>query len=168
MIGPNSRACTGLVKTALTLAGVLMIFLHPHAPTMTRIAFLGLGAIGTPMAAHIARAFPPLTVWNRTSARATGFAEEHGARTAKTPADAALEADVVITCLPTSHEVEALLEGNDGLLAGMRGGALLLDCTSGDPAIAARTAARLAERDIEFVDAPVSGGTSGAEAGTLT
>lgn len=135
---------------------------------MTRIAFLGLGAIGTPMAVHLARAFPPLSVWNRTSARATEFAASHGARAAKTPADAAQDADVVITCLPTSHEVESLLEGGDGLVSAMRAGTLLLDCTSGDPAVARRTAARLAERGIDFVDAPVSGGTSGAVAGTLT
>lgn len=152
----------------MTLAGNLMILLDPHALTMTRIAFLGLGAIGTPMAVHLARAYPPLSVWNRTSARATEFAASHGARAAKTPADAAQDADVVITCLPTSHEVESLLEGGDGLVSAMRAGTLLLDCTSGDPAVARRTAARLAERGIDFVDAPVSGGTSGAVAGTLT
>ena len=152
----------------MTLYDILMILLDPHALKMTRIAFLGLGAIGTPMAAHLARAFPPLSVWNRTGARATEFAAKHGAHAAKTPADAAQDADVVITCLPTSHEVESLLEGSDGLLSGMRGGTLLLDCTSGDPAVARSTAARLAERGIDFVDAPVSGGTSGAVAGTLT
>jgi 3-hydroxyisobutyrate dehydrogenase len=75
---------------------------------------------------------------------------------------------VVITCLPTSREVEALLEGNDGLLAGLASGSLLLDCTSGDPAASRRIADRLAARDVSFADAPVSGGTNGAEAGTLT
>jgi 3-hydroxyisobutyrate dehydrogenase len=145
-----------------------MILLDPHALKMTRIAFLGLGAIGTPMAAHLARVFPPLTVWNRTGARATEFAARHGARAAKTPADAARDTDIVVTCLPTSHEVEELLEGSNGLLSGMRSGSLLVDCTSGDPAVARRTAATLAGRGIDFVDAPVSGGTSGAAAGTLT
>ena len=135
---------------------------------MTRIAFLGLGAIGTPMAAHLARAFPPLTVWNRTEARATEFAAKHGARAAKTPADAARDTDVVVTCLPTSHEVEELLDGSNGVLSGMRSGTLLVDCTSGDPAVARRTAATLAARGIDFVDAPVSGGTIGAASGTLT
>jgi 3-hydroxyisobutyrate dehydrogenase len=75
---------------------------------------------------------------------------------------------VVITCLPTSAEVAALLDGPDGLLAGMRKGTLLADCTSGDPATSRRIAARLAEAGIAFIDAPVSGGTNGAEAGTLT
>jgi 3-hydroxyisobutyrate dehydrogenase len=132
-----------------------------------RVAFLGLGAIGSPMAAHLARR-GPLTVWNRTGARAAEFAAAHGGKAADTPREAALEADVVMTCLPTSREVEALLYGPDGLLAGLRSGALFLDCTSGDPATSRRIAARLGERGIAFADAPVSGGVSGAVAGTLT
>jgi 3-hydroxyisobutyrate dehydrogenase len=75
---------------------------------------------------------------------------------------------VVITCLPTSGDVVSLLDGADGLLAGLRRGALLLDCTSGDPATSRGIAARLAERGVAFADAPVSGGTNGAETGTLT
>jgi 3-hydroxyisobutyrate dehydrogenase len=131
------------------------------------VAFLGLGAIGTPMAAHLARR-GPLVVWNRTASRATEFAARYGARAAVNPREAASAAEVIITCLPTSREVEALLDGSDGLLGGMASGSLLLDCTSGDPATSRRLAARLAERDIAFADAPVSGGTNGAEAGTLT
>jgi 3-hydroxyisobutyrate dehydrogenase len=132
-----------------------------------RIAFLGLGAIGRPMAARVA-ALHPTVVWNRTSERAAEFARQTGARLAETPRDAAADADIVITCLPTSAEVESLLEGPDGLLAGLRKGVLLVDCTSGDPASSRRIAARLAAAGIAFVDAPVSGGTNGAEAGTLT
>jgi 3-hydroxyisobutyrate dehydrogenase len=131
-----------------------------------RVAFLGLGAIGAPMAARLAAA-ETLTVWNRTRARAEEFAGAHGARVAATPREAATGADVVLTCLPTSREVEALLDGPDGLLAGLGRGTLFLDCTSGDPAASRRLAARLAERGIAFADAPVSGGTKGAEAGTL-
>lgn len=131
------------------------------------IAFLGLGAIGTPMARHIA-ANSPLSVWNRTAARADEFARAHGATCASTPAAAAHGASVVVTCLPTSREVEALLDGPNGLLAGISDGALLLDCTSGDPTSSRRIAARLAERGIAFMDAPVSGGVAGADAGTLT
>jgi 3-hydroxyisobutyrate dehydrogenase len=74
----------------------------------------------------------------------------------------------VVTCLPTSREVEALLDGPDGLLAGFHAGALLLDCTSGDPATSRRIAATLARHHVAFADAPVSGGVSGALAGTLT
>jgi len=132
-----------------------------------RIAFLGLGAIGAPMARHLA-ARHSLTVWNRTSSRAHAFAGVHGATVAGSPAEAARGAEIVITCLPTSREVEALLDGPDGLLAGMADGTLLADCTSGDPTTSRRIAERLAARSIAFVDAPVSGGTSGAEAGTLT
>lgn len=132
-----------------------------------RVAFLGLGAIGRPMAARVA-ALHPTVVWNRTTERAAELARQTGARLADTPRDAVSDADVVITCLPTSVEVEALLDGPDGLLAGMRRGALLADCTSGDPASSRRIAARLAAHGIAFVDAPVSGGTNGAEAGTLT
>ena len=132
-----------------------------------RLAFLGLGAIGAPMAAHLAGRHD-LTVWNRTPERATRFAAAHRARVAATPREAATGADVVVTCLPTSAEVEALLDGPDGLLAGMAPGGLLLDCTSGDPATSRRIAARLAGAGLGFADAPVSGGTNGAEAGILT
>jgi 3-hydroxyisobutyrate dehydrogenase len=132
-----------------------------------QVGFLGLGAIGAPMAAHLAKR-ESLTVWNRTGARATEFAALHGARAAATPREAALGAEVVITCLPTSREVEALLEGPDGLEAGLQRGALLIDCTSGDPGTSRRIAQRLAGKGVAFADAPVSGGVSGAEAGTLT
>ena len=131
------------------------------------VAFLGLGAIGAPMARHVASRFP-LAVWNRTGSKATAFAREHGARAAATPREAAQDADAVITCLPTSTEVEGLLGGADGLLAGFKSGATLVDCTSGDPTTSQRIAARLASRKQSFVDAPVSGGVSGAEQGTLT
>lgn len=132
-----------------------------------KLAFLGLGAIGTPMARHLAGRFD-LTVWNRSAGRAASFAASTGAKTAETPSLAARDAAVVITCLPTSKEVELILEGDSGLLAGLAAGSILLDCTSGDPGASRRIAARLEQRDIGFVDAPVSGGTSGAESGTLT
>jgi 3-hydroxyisobutyrate dehydrogenase len=130
------------------------------------VGFLGLGAIGAPMAAHLARR-GRLLVWNRTASRATEFAARHGATAVATPREAAA-ADVVVTCLSTSADVASLLDGPDGLLAGLQPGALLLDCTSGDPATSRRIAARLAERGVAYADAPVSGGTNGAEAGTLT
>jgi 3-hydroxyisobutyrate dehydrogenase len=136
---------------------------------MTTVAFLGLGAIGRPMAARLAAAPDiELAVWNRTAERARAFAAEHRARQAATPADAVRGASVVITCLPVSADVERLLDGPDGLAAGLSKGAALVDCTSGDPATSRRIAARLAEHGIGFLDAPVSGGTSGAEQGTLT
>ncbi len=136
---------------------------------MPSVAFLGLGAIGRLMAARLATSPDVvLTVWNRTPDKAAGFAAEHGARHAATPADAARGADVVITCLTVSPDVDGLLDGPDGLLAGLARGATLVDCTSGDPATSQRIAGRLAERGVGFLDAPVSGGVAGAEQGTLT
>ncbi|HEY7681149.1 MAG TPA: NAD(P)-dependent oxidoreductase [Gemmatimonadales bacterium] len=132
-----------------------------------RAAFLGLGAIGWPMAAQVARR-SELTVWNRTGSRAETFARDHGVRVAATPREAVEGADVVLTCLPTSAEVEALLDGPDGILAGIGPGTLFLDCTSGDPDSAERIGAWLASVGVAFADCPVSGGTNGAEAATLT
>jgi len=134
---------------------------------MKPVSFLGLGAIGWPMAVHLA-ARGSLTVWNRTVARAAEFASAHGARMVTTPREAASGADIVMTCLPTSREVETLLDGPDGLEQGFKSGALLIDCTSGDPGSSRRIAERLAGKGVAFADAPVSGGVSGAEAGTLT
>jgi 3-hydroxyisobutyrate dehydrogenase len=131
-------------------------------------AFLGLGAIGRPMAARVALAFPNLVVWNRTAERAKAFAGEHDVRVAGSPAEAAQDADVVITCLPLSRDVESLLDGPSGLLGSMKRGTTLVDCTSGDPATSRRIAARLSEKGIDYLDAPVSGGVAGAEKGTLT
>src|SRR6478672_6126925 len=131
------------------------------------VAFVGLGDIGMPMAARLVdRA--QLTVWNRTHARAQEFARAHGVRAATSLREAATGAEAVITCLPTSADVEGLLDGPDGLLAGLTEGTLFLDCTSGDPATSRRIADRLAGKGIAFADAPVSGGTDGAAAGTLT
>ena len=138
------------------------------AARMPTIGFLGLGAIGAPMAQHLPAHGFDLIVWNRTRERADQLASTVRARVARTPAEAAREADVVFTCLPTSREVEGLLDGPDGLLAGLRSGAALVDCTSGDPATSRRIATRLRERGIAFVDAPVSGGKRGAEEGSLT
>jgi 3-hydroxyisobutyrate dehydrogenase len=135
---------------------------------MPRVAFLGLGAIGAPMARQLARRYD-LAVWNRTASRAVAFASmHHGATQVRTPAEAAAGRDFVFTCLPTSVEVEQLLDGPDGLLAGLQRGALLIDCTSGDPDGSRRIAKRLAAAGVGFIDAPVSGGVSGAEQGTLT
>jgi len=132
------------------------------------IAFLGLGAIGRPMASRIAAARLPLVVWNRTPERAADIARQTGARHASTPADAVRDADVVITCLSTSPDVYSLLDGPDGILAGIKRGATFVDCTSGDPGTSRRIAQRLAESEVGFLDAPVSGGVSGAEKGALT
>lgn len=132
-----------------------------------KIAFLGLGAIGQPMAGHLARTHS-LTVWNRTSKTAEQFASSNGCQVAATPEDAVRGAEVVVSCLPTSKEVEGVLEGPHGALKSLQPGTLFLDCTSGDSESAQRISRRLNERGVAFADCPVSGGTNGAQAGTLT
>jgi 3-hydroxyisobutyrate dehydrogenase len=129
-----------------------------------KVGFIGLGAIGRPIAVHVARAFET-TVWNRTIEKAQAFAEAEGAKVAAGPAALVEWADVVITCLPTSADVREVVESAGGT---WRKGQLLVDSTSGDPAASRATAEWLAGSGAGFVDAPVSGGTSGAEAGTLT
>ena len=132
-----------------------------------RIGFLGLGAIGRPIAGHLARAHQ-LRVWNRTTARAESFAKATGAEVVATPRDAARDAEIVFTCLPNSPEVEAVLGGAEGLEGGLAAGSILVDLTSGVPEASRRIAARLSNRQVGWLDAPVSGGTAGAEAATLT
>lgn len=132
-----------------------------------RIGFAGLGAIGRPMAARLA-ANHDLTVWNRTGSVAEAFAATHEVAVAPTPRELAEGSEVLFTCLPSSREVVALLDGPDGLEAGLQPGTLVIDCTSGDPERSRQIAGRLRERGVALVDAPVSGGVVGAEAGTLT
>src|SRR3954471_2842779 len=132
------------------------------------VAFLGLGDIGHLMASHLARDPFSLTVWNRTESKAREFTGTHIARVAATPTDAVSKADVVVTCLLSSVEVEAILHGQNGMLDALRRGAVLADCTSGDPPTSRSIAAELAQRGVGFIDAPVSGGTIAAKAGSLT
>jgi 3-hydroxyisobutyrate dehydrogenase len=131
---------------------------------MSNVAFLGLGAMGFPMAGHLARRFPT-AVWNRTRAVAERHAAEHGTRVAADVADAVRNTDIVFSCVPTSREVDELVAAAGDAL---QPGSVWVDCTSGDPAVSRCTAATLAGRGVAFLDAPVSGGRPGAEAGTLT
>ena len=133
-----------------------------------KVAFLGLGAIGYPMARRIAEAGHDLSVWNRTRSKAEQLGGATGARVAATPGDAAIGATVVITCLPTSHEVAEVTSGPDGIDSTMPEGSILVDCTSGDPGMSRAIAEKLARDRMYFLDAPVSGGVVGAEAGKLT
>ena len=133
---------------------------------MQTVAFLGLGAIGAPMAKRIGAAGFPLRVWNRTRDKAAALTKNTAIQAARTAAEAVEGADVVVTCLSTSADVEEVL--NDGVFEKLRAGMVVLDCTSGDPATSRRIASRLGAWDVGFVDAPVSGGVKGAEEGTLT
>ena len=138
-----------------------------------RVAFIGLGTMGQGMAKNIAKAGFPLAVATRTPGKAEAFAralsaEGRDVRAEKTPAAAAEGADVVVSCVPDAPEVEEVHLGASGTAAGARPGAIAIDCST-IAAEAARTiAARLAEKGLSFLDAPVSGGQKGAVEGTLT
>ena len=134
---------------------------------MERVGVAGLGTMGAAMAANLLRAGFPLTVWNRTAERAEPL-RAAGAAVAATPRDLAAATDIVVTCLSDTPDVEAVLFGPDGILAGGRQGSLVIDCSTISPSATRGFAARLAERGIGFVDAPVSGGSEGAQKGTLT
>jgi 3-hydroxyisobutyrate dehydrogenase len=134
---------------------------------MERVAFLGLGTMGGAMAANLARAGFPLTVWNRTEGRVHDL-EALGATVAPSPAQAAASADVIVICVSDTPDVEAVLFGADGVVEGAAAGSLVIDCSTIAPSGAWDFAARLRERDLRMVDAPVSGGSEGARNGTLT
>ena len=128
-----------------------------------KIAFIGLGAMGFLMARHLSK-HHDLLVWNRTREKAERHAREHGTRLAESLDDCAA-AEVIITMLPTSREVDEIV---DKLAPGLSRGTLWIDATSGDPNVSRQTAVRLATKGVAFVDAPVTGATVGAENATLT
>jgi 3-hydroxyisobutyrate dehydrogenase-like beta-hydroxyacid dehydrogenase len=134
-----------------------------------RVAFVGLGVMGYPMAGHLAAAADlEVTVHNRTAARAEQWAGEHTGAVAASPADAAREADVVMTCVGNDDDVRAVVLGPGGVLEGLREGAVLVDHTTASAELARELHAAGAAAGVGFVDAPVSGGQSGAENGVLT
>jgi 3-hydroxyisobutyrate dehydrogenase len=132
-----------------------------------RIAWIGLGTMGAAMAAHLVRAGHDVTVHNRTRSREAPLVAL-GARGAASPAEAAQRAEVVFTCVSDSPDVERVALGPTGAVHGMSAGAVLADCSTIAPATTREIAARLAERGLGAVDAPVSGGSEGARRGTLT
>ena len=132
-----------------------------------RVGFVGLGTMGQAMAANVARRGFPLTVWNRSPGR-SGPLVELGAREAASPAELAAASDAVVVCVRDTPDVEAVLFGPDGVAAGARSGLLVVDCSTISPGATREFAARLAERGVAFVDAPVSGGSEGAQQGTLS
>jgi 3-hydroxyisobutyrate dehydrogenase len=140
---------------------------RPYRRGMARIAFLGLGVMGAPMARHLAEAGHTLSVYNRSPGKARDWAARHGGSVAASPAAAAEEADAVIACVGRDEDVEQVTLGPDGAFRNMREGALFVDHTTAS----ARLARRLAEEGrglgLLCVDAPVSGGQAGAENGTL-
>jgi len=135
-----------------------------------RIAFLGLGTMGAPMAGHLARAGHRVTVYNRTAAKAQEWLASNAGldvATAATPADAARDQDAVLTCVGNDDDLAQVVLGEDGALGAMTPGALLVDHTTVSPAIARRIAKEAQDRGVHALDAPVSGGQAGAENGQL-
>ena len=130
------------------------------------VAVLGLGLLGRPMAQNLLKAGFPLVVWNRTREKAEALVRQ-GARAAATPREAAAQADVLLTIVSDPPALEEVLWGAEGALAGLRPGAVLVDSSTVAPELARRIAAACAERSAEFLDAPVTGGTWGAEKGEL-
>ena len=132
------------------------------------IAFLGLGAMGHPMAGHLVRAGHPVTVYNRTAAKAQAWVAEYGAQQAATPAAAAAGAQAVISCVGADSDVREIALGPDGALSAMDPGSLLIDHTTTSAALARELAAASAHYDVAFVDAPIAGGVKGARSGALS
>ncbi|MCC6196026.1 MAG: NAD(P)-dependent oxidoreductase [Burkholderiales bacterium] len=135
---------------------------------MMKLAFLGLGVMGYPMAGHLARAGHDVTVYNRSAAKAAKWVETYGGRSAPTPAAAAKGAEIVMMCVGNDHDVRAVAAGDDGALAGMAAGAILVDHTTASAEVARDVFALAQAKGVAFLDAPVSGGQAGAENGKLT
>ncbi|MBM3379715.1 MAG: NAD(P)-dependent oxidoreductase [Betaproteobacteria bacterium] len=136
--------------------------------TTQGVAFLGLGVMGFHMAAHLQRAGHRVTVYNRTASRAQAWVSTHGGRSAPTPCEAARNAQIVFTCVGNDDDLRAVTLGDQGALAGMQEGSVLVDHTTASAEIARALHQRAAEAGVGFLDAPVSGGEAGARNGTLT
>ena len=133
-----------------------------------RVAFLGLGVMGYPMAGHLATAGHEVVVYNRTAARSQRWAGEHRGRVAATPREAAREAEIVFACVGNDDDLRSVTLGEQGAFAGMRPGAVFVDHTTASADVARELAALAAASQLGFIDAPVSGGQAGAQKGVLT
>ena len=135
-----------------------------------RVAFLGLGVMGYPMAAHLAAAGHQVTVYNRSAAKSKAWRDEvagpHGA--AATPREAAADADIVLCCVGNDDDLRSVTLGDDGAFAGMKAGAIFVDHTTASADVARELAQAAAALGLQFIDAPVSGGQAGAQNGLLT
>ena len=135
---------------------------------MAKIAFLGLGVMGYPMAGHLKAGGHDVTVYNRSAEKAAAWVKQHGGKSADTPASAAKDADIVFCCVGADKDLYAVTTGENGAFSGMKAGAVFVDNTtaSADAARSLEAAAR--DHGLGFIDAPVSGGQAGAEGGKLT
>lgn len=135
---------------------------------MAKLAFVGLGVMGFPMAGHLARAGHELSVYNRSPNKAEAWVKQYGGRAMATPAAAASDADMVMICVGNDDDVRSVTNGSDGILSSLRPGSLLIDHTTASAKLARELYALAKNRAIDFLDAPVSGGQAGAENGKLT
>ncbi len=133
-----------------------------------KVAFIGLGVMGYPMAGHVLRAGLEICVFNRNAARAEQWCAEYGGDMAPTPAEAAKNADVVLVCVGNDDDVRAVVLGESGVLSAMKPGAILVDHTTASADLARELAGAAQQQGKKFLDAPVSGGQAGAENGALT
>lgn len=140
---------------------------YESVPAKT-VAFIGLGTMGYPMAGHLAAAGHRVTVYNRTTEKALRWAKEHKGAVAETPAQAAKDADVIFTCVGNDDDLRSVVLGETGAFAGMKKGAVLVDCTTDSAQVARELYAKAKEAGLYFIDAPVSGGEAGAVNGVLT
>lgn len=135
---------------------------------MAKVAFLGLGVMGYPMAGHLAGAGHEVTVYNRTASKAEAWAKEHGGKTAATPRAAAEGADFVMACVGNDDDLRGVCLGEDGAFAGMSEGAIFVDHTTVSAKVTRELYQTAQESGVSFVDAPISGGQAGAENGVLS
>ncbi len=135
---------------------------------MTKVAFIGLGVMGYPMAGYLAKAGHDVTVYNRTTAKAEKWVQEYGGALSETPKGAAEGADVVCACVGNDDDLRSVTYGDDGILAGMKPGSIFLDHTTASADVAREIGAKAGAQEVQFLDGPVSGGQAGAENGTLT
>ena len=135
---------------------------------MAKLAFLGLGVMGAPMAGHLQKAGHDVCVYNRTGAKAEGWAKQYGGRSAATPAEAAQGAAMVMSCVGNDDDLRAVCLGPEGAFAGMSEGAVFVDHTTVSAAVTAELYGAAKEAGIAFVDAPISGGQAGAENAQLS
>ena len=135
---------------------------------MAKVAFLGLGVMGFPMAGHLAAKGHEVTVYNRTAAKAEAWTAKHKGRAAATPREAATGADFVMACVGNDQDLEQVCTGPDGAFSGMTKGAVFVDHTTVSAQITRKLSAEAQALDLHFVDAPVSGGQAGAENGQLS
>ncbi len=135
---------------------------------MAKVAFLGLGVMGYPMARHLAAKGHDVTVYNRTTAKAEKWVSEHGGRVARTPREAAEGQEIVFACVGNDHDLREVTIGPDGAFKGIAKGAIFVDHTTASAEVARELHAAATAAGFGFVDAPVSGGQAGAENGLLT